>query len=208
MFQESVLKSFSIIHCVIDTWIYYQCSMNRIATQGFLIFLNLSGLGKWLRIIMINEVFVNQILESSGIFRKNWGGRRISGEKKKKPSYFSIKLFKSPRKRRWMNCRNSYQVNWIMTHPIFSCWKSHFLDFFKLGKTCVCGMKFDSKLKSYVFVNKKYNWSIFFRFYWLFSAWLFFLFFQSLAFTFLDGEGDSNRHSVKKMFWELRYQKN
>ena len=63
---------------------------------------------------MINEVFVNQILESSGIFRKNWGGRRISEKKKKKKkksSYFSIKLFKSPRKRRWMNCRNSYQVN-------------------------------------------------------------------------------------------------
>ena len=133
---------------------------------------------KWLN----NQV--DQILESPGIFRKYWGGRGIL-EKKKKNSCFLITLIKVLEKSCWVNSRNSYRVNWIMAHLIFSSYSLlkvtvfmvHNNKFFQTGKNCVCGVKFGWKLESYKFVNKYRNWSIFSRCFWNFQHDYFFFYF-------------------------------
>ena len=69
------MESFNIIHCVIDTLLVY-CILYIISiaysglplSQDFLLCLTLSGLGKLLRIIMINNVFLTKIRVKSGLF--------------------------------------------------------------------------------------------------------------------------------------------
>ena len=70
LFQESALKSFNIIRCIIDKWIYHQglAWSGLLLSKDFSIFLILSGLEKSLKIIMINEVFLAKIGIKSGLF--------------------------------------------------------------------------------------------------------------------------------------------